>query len=264
MTAKTPSPINLASYRSQIMASQAHPLRSLDSLAVLTTTHRGQEICGESRPAEHWHCIISGAARRCVLRVDGRRQIVGLLLPGDFFGFTAGDEYDYTVEAVVEGTVVASYPRRRVEMLADSDPQIARELRQVTFEALARLQAQLLTVGRITAVEKVSSFILEMARRLTHGRDESVALPISRYDIADYLAVSVETVSRSLTDLKQRGVIKFSGTRTLKIVDRDALEEGDSESRGARAVNTLQFPLGRRESPGARLAMTARRMASES
>ncbi len=264
MKAKTPSPINLANYRHQVMASQPHPLKSFDSLAVPMTCRRGQEICGESRPAEHWYCVISGAARRHVLRADGRRQIVGLLLPSDFFGFTAGDEYDYTVEAVVEGTVVASYPRRRAETLADSEPQIARELRQVTFEALARLQTQLLTLGRITAIEKVSSFILEMARRSANGSGDSVALPISRYDIADYLAVSVETVSRSLTDLKQRGIIKFCGTRMVKIVDRDALEEGDNDNRSP--TNARYLPPGRcRETwPGAKLAMTARRIASAS
>jgi CRP/FNR family nitrogen fixation transcriptional regulator len=266
MKIKTPLPINLANYRCQLMASQPHPLTSLDSLAVLGTCHRGQEICGESRPAEHWYCVISGAARRYVLRVDGRRQIVGLLLPGDFFGFTAGDEYDYTVEAIVEGSVVASYPRRRVEMLADSDPQVARELRHVVFDALARLQVQLMTLGRITAVEKVSSFILEMARRLTHGRDGSVALPISRYDIADYLAVSVETVSRSLTDLKQRGVVRFSGTRTFKIVDLDSLEDSDGEGRMARPTSIVHLPGSRRRKAfsDASPAMTARRMASAS
>jgi CRP/FNR family nitrogen fixation transcriptional regulator len=266
MKSKPVIPINPASYRCQVMASQPHPLKSLDSLAVPKTFHRGQEICGECRPAEHWYCVISGAARRCVSRADGRRQIVGLLLPGDFFGFTAGDEYDFTVEAVVEGTVIASYPRLRVELLADTDPQVARELRQVAFEALARLQAQLLTLGRITAIEKVGAFILEMAQRSAQCRGDSVALPISRYDIADYLAVSVETVSRSLTDLKQRGVIKLAGTRTIKIVDRDALEDVDCNGRVGRPQNVAHFPpVRRREAPsGARLAMTASRIASAS
>jgi CRP-like cAMP-binding protein len=165
--------------------------------------------------------------RRCVVRLDGRRQIVDLLLPGDVFGFTAGEEYDSTVEAIAEGTVVAAYPRRRAEMLSDSDPQLAREIRHIAFLAMARLQAQLLIVGRITAPEKVGSFILEMAKRLSAEHGNSVALPMSRYDIADYLAVSVETVSRALTDLKHRGVIKLSGTRIVRIVDRDALEEGE-------------------------------------
>jgi len=99
--------------------------------------------------------------------------------------------------------------------------------RWIAFLAMSRLQAQLLIVGRITAPEKVGSFILEMAKRLSAEHGNSVALPMSRYDIADYLAVSVETVSRALTDLKHRGVIKLSGTRIVRIVDRDALEEGE-------------------------------------
>jgi CRP/FNR family nitrogen fixation transcriptional regulator len=218
---------NGASHHHHILPERACRLEALESLAMVTSFHRSQEICGQDQPAEHWYCIVSGAARRSVIRADGRRQIVDLLLPGDFFGFTARDEYDFTVEAVVEGARVATYPRCRIEMLADSDPRLARELRQVAFEALSRLQSQLMILGRITALEKVGSFILEMARRLSDGRGDSVVLPVSRYDIADYLAVSVETVSRSLTDLKHRGVISLSGTRKVKIVDRDALEEGE-------------------------------------
>jgi CRP/FNR family transcriptional regulator, nitrogen fixation regulation protein len=143
------------------------------------------------------------------------------------FGFSVLDEYDSTIEAIAEGTVVAAYPRRRVEMLADSNPQLAREIRQVAFAALSRLQAQLLILGRVTALEKVGSFILEMVSRLSAANSNSVALPMSRYDIADYLAVSVETVSRSLTDLKHRGVIKLAGTRIVMIVNRNALEDGE-------------------------------------
>jgi CRP-like cAMP-binding protein len=204
-----------------------HPLQRLDPFALFTPFHRGQEICSQGQRADHWYCVISGAARRCVIRLDGRRQIVDLLLPGDVFGFTSLDEHDFSVEAIAEATVVASYPRRRVEMLADADPQLAREIRQVAFAALSRLEAQLLILGRITVLEKVGSFILEMASRLSIERGDSIALPMSRYDIADYLAVSVETVSRSLTDLKHRGVIKLAGTRVVRIVDPHALEEGE-------------------------------------
>src|SRR3979490_658761 len=172
----------------KLLTHQPHPLKSLDQLAVIIPCNRGQEICSQGEPADHWYCVISGAARRCVIRLDGRRQIVDLLLPGDVFcvsrrecrrqivdlllpgdvfGFSAGEEYDYTIEAVAEGTVVASYPRRRGEMLADADPLLGREIRQVAFLALARLQAQLLILGRITALEKVGSFILEMATRMS-------------------------------------------------------------------------------------------------
>lgn len=233
MTPAASSTATGASQYRNLLTHQPHPLKSLDRLAVIIRHRRSQEICSQGRPAEHWYCVMSGAARRCVIRLDGRRQIVDLLLPGDVFGFTASDEYDYTVEAVAECTVVAAYPRRRVELLADSDPQLAREIRQIAFGALTRLQAQLLILGRITALEKVGSFILEMAARLSAERGNSVALPMSRYDIADYLAVSVETVSRAMTDLKQRGVIKLAGTRTVRIIDRDALEEGERRAHAA-------------------------------
>lgn len=203
----------------------AHILKSLASIAISMPCRCGQEICGQGLPAECWYRLVSGAARRFVLRSDGRRQIVDLLLPGDFFGFALGAEYDYTVEAIVTDTVVAAYQRRRAEDLADKDPQLSREIREVAFEALARMQSQLLIIGRITALEKVGSFIIEMSNRLSEGQADRVTLPVSRYDIADYLAVSVETVSRALTDLKRRGLIGLSGTRNVRIVNRNALEE---------------------------------------
>src|SRR5262245_53164203 len=113
-------PINGTVRHRHDLSSRPHPMQSLDSLAVITLCHRGREICSQGCPAEHWCYLIAGAARVCVLRADGRRQIVDLLLPGDFFGFTPHEEYDFAVEAVAEGTAVASYPRRRVEALADA------------------------------------------------------------------------------------------------------------------------------------------------
>ena len=223
--------INGADYYRNLLSTQPHPLQNLDALAVIVPFHRGQEICSQGRSVEHWYFLISGAARRCAIRADGRRQIVDLLLPGDFFGLAFGDQSDATIEAVAENTVVASYPRPRIEVLADSDPKIARELRDIAFKALSRMQTQLLILGRITALEKVGSFLLEMSARLSNGDTERVALPISRYDIADYLGVSIETVSRALSDLKQRGAIKLLSTRTVSIVHRDVLEEGERDVR---------------------------------
>jgi CRP/FNR family nitrogen fixation transcriptional regulator len=169
--------------------------------------------------------VISGGARQCTTRADGRRQIVELLLPGDFFGFCARKEYDFSVEAVAEGTRIACYPRQRIEATAERDPALARELRMLAFEAISRSQAQLLIVGRLTATEKVGGFLLAMSGRLSVGPADVVSLPISRYDIADYLAISVETVSRSLTELTRRGVIAFTGTRRVRIIDRNSLED---------------------------------------
>jgi CRP/FNR family nitrogen fixation transcriptional regulator len=202
-----------------------HPdiIKRLASFAIVRQCHRGEEICSQGCPADTWYCVVSGIARHYAVRADGRRQIIELLLPGDFFGFTPADEYDFTVEAAAEETKVASFPRQRLEALTDSDPKLAREIRQVTFETLSRVQAQLLTIGRITAPEKVGSFLLQLAFRSSDTSDR-VRLPISRYDIADYLALSVETVSRSLTDLRNRGVIRMLSTRTIVIVDREALD----------------------------------------
>jgi CRP/FNR family nitrogen fixation transcriptional regulator len=223
------SQINGAAYYRHLLSNRPHPLENLDALAAIVWFHRGQEICSEGQSVEYWYFLISGAARRCTIRPDGRRQIVDLLLPGDFFGLAFGDQSNSTIEAVAENTVVAGYPRPRI----DSDPKIARELREIAFTALSRMQTQLLILGRITALEKVGSFILEMAARLSNGDSERVALPVSRCDIADYLGVSVETVSRALSDLKQRGVIKLSGTRTVSIVHRDLLEEGERDLRAS-------------------------------
>src|SRR5438132_675465 len=86
MGSRSATPVNLAAYRRDMFEREPHALKNLDSLAVTTTYHRSQEICGESRPADHWYCVVSGAARRYALRADGRRQILDLLLPRDFFG----------------------------------------------------------------------------------------------------------------------------------------------------------------------------------
>jgi CRP/FNR family transcriptional regulator, nitrogen fixation regulation protein len=222
----------LAYYR-KILSSRPHPLEDLDELATIVPFQRGHEICREGQSIEHWYFLISGAARRCATRSDGRRQIVDLLLPGDFFGVAFGEQSDASIEAVANNTVIASYPATQIESLANSDPKIARELREIAFKALSRMQTQLLILGRITAQEKVGSFILEMAARLFDGDSARVALPVSRYDIADYLGVSVETVSRALSELKQRGVIKLLSTRTVSVVNRDILEEGEREVRAS-------------------------------
>src|SRR3981189_1522204 len=145
------------------------------------------------------------------------------MLPRDFF-FVSDGRKEGTIEAIVEETVLASYPGGRVEQVAERDPQFARELRDVAFQSLPRSQDQLLILGGITALEKVGFFLLSLADRASDTK-EQVELPVSRYDIADYLAVSVETVCRSITYLQHRGAISLAGKRTVKILNRGALED---------------------------------------
>ncbi len=212
-----------ADYYRQMLSMQPHALKRLDEFAAIVKCHRGQEILNNSGPAGHWYYVVVGAVRRCTIRSDGRRQIVDLMLPRDFF-FVSDSKREETIEAIAEETVLASYPGGRVELFAARDPQFARELREVAFQSLTRSQEQLLILGGVTALEKVGSFLLSLDSRIREGKGQ-VELPVTRYDIAEYLAVSVETVCRAITDLQQRGDITLAGKRTVKILNRGALKD---------------------------------------
>jgi CRP/FNR family nitrogen fixation transcriptional regulator len=200
-------------------------MRQLDEHAKIILFARSQEIPVNSESTARWYYVISGAVRRSAIRSDGRRQILDLMLPGDFF-FVVNRHDDLAVEAIAENTALASYHGQRVEDLAQRDPEFARALRDLAFQALSRIQDQLLIIGGVTALEKVSSFLLALASRSSGGTCQ-VVLPLTRYDIAEYLAVSVETVCRSFTSLQQRGAITLMGKRTVKIVNRNVLEESN-------------------------------------
>src|ERR1700716_3730468 len=117
-----------ADYYRRILSTQPHALKRLHPFAVIVKCHRGQEIPNDSGPAGHWYYVITGAVRRCTIRSDGRRQIVDLMLPRDFF-FVPENKREEMIEAIAEETVLASYSGGRVELLAARDPQFARELR---------------------------------------------------------------------------------------------------------------------------------------
>jgi CRP/FNR family nitrogen fixation transcriptional regulator len=198
-------------------------LQILDSLGSSSRYERDQEVYREESPIGYWYRLISGAARRYAVRPDGRRQIVDVLLPGDVFGFGNRGKHAFCAEAIADGTVVARYPLPRIQALAASEPEAAQELRELVLKSMERLHSLLLILGRTTAEEKVGCFLLLMQRRVGCGPTGHLVLPLTRYDVADYLALSVETVSRCLTALKQRGVISLSGPRQIGIVDREAL-----------------------------------------
>jgi CRP-like cAMP-binding protein len=206
-------------------------LAAFEAIATAETYRRGEVIYRPEDPTDQWYCVVCGLARKCAVVRGGRRQIVDFMFPGDFFGLTARDRHAFSVEAVVQGTVIARCPRRRVEIIADSDPRLGRLIREMAFEGISRLQARLLILGWTTARQKVGAFLVEMAQRSADGASELVALPMSRYDIGDYLALSAETVSRALTVLRQKGVIVFATKWRVKIVDRAALRERDDRPR---------------------------------
>jgi CRP/FNR family transcriptional regulator, nitrogen fixation regulation protein len=211
----------------QIDRGQTRPcsITSLDTCAALLHYHRGQEICDDEAGSACWFWVVTGMARRSMIRLSGRRQIVGLLLPGDFFGFPSQTK-SFAIEAVSEDTIVRSYPRQRLETLARADPRIAQLIRNLSFEMISGLEEQILILGRTTAAKKVGSFLFRVAKRLGSDQAGWILLPMSRYDMADYLGLSVETVSRALSELRKRGTIALVGTRQFRIIDADAIEEG--------------------------------------
>jgi CRP-like cAMP-binding protein len=198
----------------------------MEQLATLTRYHPGETLYYEDDPADYWYRVVSGAARKCAVMADGRRRIVDFLLPGDLFGFGTRFERLFSVEVIVDGTMIARYPRRGVEQLAESEPEVGRRIRETAFESIARLQWRMILLGSATALEKVSAFLLEMAERSTVDSVNAIILPMSRYDIADYLAIAVETVSRALTELRRKGAIALGDPRRVRIVDRSALRSG--------------------------------------
>src|SRR6267142_2388369 len=199
---------------------------SLSSIHTVLSYGRNERIYCETDLADHWYCVLAGAARKYTLLSDGRRQIVDFLLPGDFFGFRERHHQFFATDAILNGTTVARYPRRSLEAAADKAPRLGGEIREIVLEAISRSQARLLIMGRVTSVEKVGAFLIEMAERCFDRREQTIVLPMSRYDIADYLGLSVETVSRALTRLREQRAIRFVDKHRISILDRNLLKNG--------------------------------------
>jgi CRP/FNR family nitrogen fixation transcriptional regulator len=202
----------------------SRPTSVMESIGTLRKYDADETVYCQDEPADYWYRIVGGAARKCTQISDGRRQIMDFLLPGDLFGFDAGARHECSVECVAANTTLLRYQRPQMESLMESDAQLARRVREIAFVSIDRLQSRMILLGRSRALERVCGFLLEMAHRAQLETEESVGLPMSRYDIADYLAIAVETVSRSLTTLRSERVVAFSDTRHFRIVNRRALE----------------------------------------
>jgi CRP-like cAMP-binding protein len=193
-------------------------------LARVSSCQPGDIIYFQDDPTDYWYRLVDGAARKSAVMADGRRHIVSFLLPGDLFGFNSSRVHQFSVEVISPRTVVARYARRRAELLAESDPCVSRRVREAAFESISRLQARMILLGRNGALEKVAAFLLEMSERSADPAGV-IQLPMTRYDIADYLSIAVETVSRSLSTMRSMRLIAFNGTRRIKVLDQVALRK---------------------------------------
>ena len=182
---------------------------------------RDEEIYGEGEPAEYIYCVKRGAVRTFKLLRDGRRQIDAFHLPGEYFGLSARESHMLTAEAVVDSRV-AIVKRRSLENAATHDADTACAMWRMAADELRNAQEHMLLLGRKSAMEKVVAFLLDMDRRLTVAG--VLALPMCRRDIGDYLGLTLETVSRSLSALAQKGGISFSGSRQIMLHNRAHLQ----------------------------------------
>ena len=187
---------------------------------------KGAEIFGEKEPANYVYQVESGAVRSYKLLSDGRRQIGAFHLVGDIFGLEIGTEHRFTAEAIID-TTVRLLKRRSLELVAQHDVKVAHNLLSMTTSNLRHAEDHMLLLGRKTSLERVAAFLIEMDHRSTAAG--ILALPMCRRDIADYLGLTLETVSRALSRLHDLGVLGFVGNnqRQIVLLDRQKLASLD-------------------------------------
>jgi CRP/FNR family nitrogen fixation transcriptional regulator len=177
------------------------------------------EIYGEDEPADYLYKVVSGAVRTCRVLADGRRQISSFYLPGEVFGLEFGEHHACSAEAIANSKVLV-VKRSALVALAGRDGAIANQLWTMTSRELRTVQNHILLLIK-TAKERVAGFLLEMAERVSSSGQ--VELPMSRQDIADYLGLTIETVSRTLTELARAAAIELPTTRCVVLRNRAAL-----------------------------------------
>jgi CRP/FNR family nitrogen fixation transcriptional regulator len=193
--------------------------KSIELMGAAMPFARNTEIYGENEPAEYLYKVISGTVRTYKVLNDGRRQIGAFYLPDDIFGLEIGDAHTFSAEAIVDSRVLV-IKRSSVVSLAARENDVARQLWTVTADELRRVQDHIMLLIK-TAQERVAGFLLEMAARAPAGNE--IDLPMSRQDIADYLGLTIETVSRTLTQLENSATIAVPTSRRIVLRNRAAL-----------------------------------------
>lgn len=183
---------------------------------------KDEEVYGEGEDAEFIYKVVSGAVRTYKLMRDGRRQIGEFHLAGDLFGLDIGGVRHLTAEAVTDSKILV-FKRRQVEAVVAENLAAAHELWLTTAHHLRHAEDHMLLLGRKTAIERLAAFLLEMDRR--SGDKGLIDLPMLRRDIADYLGLTLETVSRSFSELQSEGVVELDGARHVTLRKRRLLEE---------------------------------------
>jgi CRP/FNR family transcriptional regulator len=193
-------------------------ISKLSRLAAIASCRRveaGRTLFEEGDPAEQVYTLTKGTLKLYKLMADGRRQVVGFLVPGDFLGLAFGRTYVYTAEAITP-LAACCFQRSRFMRLLEEFPALEREILGRTSNELAAAQRQMLLLGRKTARERLASFLADLAER-SNATGSPLALPLGRADIADYLGLTIETVSRTFTSLRREGIINLPSAHQLVV-----------------------------------------------
>ena len=192
---------------------------TIELMGVCMSFPRNAEIYGENEPADYLYKIVSGTVRTYTVLVDGRRQIGAFYLSGDMFGLETGNEHAFSAEAITDCKIIV-IKRSAVLALAARDNEVARQMWDLTARELHRVQEHSLVLIK-SAEERVAGFLLEMAERGAGGG--AVELSMSRQDIADYLGLTIETISRMLKHLEDAAAIEVAKRRRILLRNRSTL-----------------------------------------
>lgn len=186
----------------------------------------GAVLAREGDPRKEVHTVVSGMMRNMRLLADGRRFVAAFLLPGDFIGFSNATHYRGTLEAVTDSTLCA-FSNESVRRLCERYPDYEKNLFDRACGELDVTRSYQLTLARMTPVERLAVFLLDLSLRQQRrgGRENHVDLPMTRADIADHLGLTIETVSRSFSRLKQEGTLYFEHPHHIELRDPERLRE---------------------------------------
>ena len=187
---------------------------SIQCVGIVRSYAPKREIVSEDDPANRIYEVISGTVCTCKMLREGRRQISGFYFPGDVFGLENSEKHNVAAQAITEAEVRV-IKKRALTALVSSNPEVADQLLAMTARELTRKQDHILSLLSTTAEERIICFLIDMVQRTSPRQDHLIALPMSRLDIADYLGLTIETVSRTLWDLERRGAIKINGYHSI-------------------------------------------------
>jgi CRP/FNR family transcriptional regulator, nitrogen fixation regulation protein len=201
-------------------------LGSSQRIGVVRSYPRKSQIIREDDPADHVYEVVGGTVCTCKMLREGRRQISGFYFPGDVFGLEDAKKHNVDAQAITD-VLIRIIKKQALTALASSNREVADQLLALTARELTRKQNHLLSLLSTTAEKRIIYFLIDMVQRASLREDHLIALPMSRLDIADYLGLTIETVSRTLWDLERRGAIEISGYHSIALPNQSTDGKGD-------------------------------------